>query len=322
MKDDGKPKEGTWRWLSEQYMASGDFRRLDPQTQRTRRGILEKTYVEPEKPGSGRVVGDMPVREMRAKTIKVLRDRKAAFPEAANSRLKAIRRVFSWALDDEIGCVTSNPAKDVKYRSSGSQGFHTWTPGEIEQFEARHAIGSKARLAMALLAFTCVRRSDVVLLGRQHVRGAQLKFKAFKGRNSTPVTVDIPLLDELKAIIDASSTGDLTFLVTEYNKPFSAAGFGNKFREWCNAAGLPQCSAHGLRKAGAVLMAERGATTMELMAICGWLTVKEAELYTKAAEQKDARRARVRTVAPEQTRNKSFPLWRRVTWGGDVCGKS
>ena len=36
---------------------------------------------------------------------------------------------------------------------------------------------------------------------------------------------------------------------------FTAPGFGNKFRDWCNEAGLPHRSAHGCRKAGAKIAA-------------------------------------------------------------------
>ena len=34
---------------------------------------------------------------------------------------------------------------------------------------------------------------------------------------------------------------ELAFLTTEYGNPFTAAGFGNKFRTWCNEAKLPPC---------------------------------------------------------------------------------
>jgi hypothetical protein len=57
-------------------------------------------------------------------------------------------------------------------------------------------------------------------------------------------------------------------------------------REWCSEAGLPHCTSHGLRKTGAAIAAENGATAHELMSIVGWLTLKEAERYTRAAEQK------------------------------------
>src|SRR5581483_2135036 len=78
----------------------------------------------------------------------------------------------------------------------------------------------------------------------------------------------------------------MTFLETEYGKPFTPAGFGNWFRERCDEAGLPQCSAHGLKKAGATIAAENGATTRQLMAMFDWDTVRMAEVYTRAAEQK------------------------------------
>ena len=278
------PKAGTYRWVCVQYFCSAEFRRLDPRTQRTRRSILESTFDEPIAPRAVETFGDFPLTRMTAKAIRVLRDGKADFPEAANSRIKAVRQVFAWAL--EYDHVTINPARDVPYVRGSSEGFHGWTVEEVEKFERYHAIGSKPRLALALLMFTGVRRSDVVLLGRQHIRDGWFKIAVQKNRNRKPVTIDLPVLAALQDIIAASPTGDLTFLVTQFGRPFTANGFGNWFRRRCNEAGLPHCSAHGLRKAGAARAAENGATTHELMAIFGWQTVKEAERYTRAAERK------------------------------------
>jgi integrase len=78
----------------------------------------------------------------------------------------------------------------------------------------------------------------------------------------------------------------MTFLVTEFGKLFTSNGFGNRFRRWCDEAQLPHVSAHGLRKAGASIAAENGATERQLMAIFGWSTLKEAARYTRAARQK------------------------------------
>jgi integrase len=74
-------------------------------------------------------------------------------------------------------------------------------------------------------------------------------------------------------------------LVTDYGQPFSATGFGNKFRDWCNQANLPHCSAHGLRKAAAVRHALNGATAPELMAWFGWKTIGEAQRYIEEANR-------------------------------------
>src|SRR5712691_5105430 len=95
-------------------------------------------------------------------------------------------------------------------------------------------------------------RSDraAIRIGKQHVSQGKLAFTPHKNRKLKPKRLELPILPALQKIIDKSPCGDLTFLVSEWNRPFTDASFGNKFRKWCNEAGLPQCSAHGLRKAG------------------------------------------------------------------------
>jgi len=283
---DARPRPGTWRWLCTEYFNSSDFTDLDPSTQRVRRLVLESICREPWIKGSSRLFADAPIKAMTAQALMVLRDRKAGLPEAARSRLKAISRVFDWAIEARIPGVERNPAHDVRYPKVKAGGYHSWTLGEVAQYEARHPVGTKARLALALLLFTGQRRSDVVLFGHQHVQHSQLTFTQQKNKGRRPVTLTLPVLPILQQVIDASPTGPSTFLVTEFGKPFARAGFGNKFRQWCDEAGLPHCTAHGLRKAGAVIAAENRATAHQLKAIFGWTTLKQPELYTRAAEQK------------------------------------
>jgi integrase len=95
----------------------------------------------------------------------------------------------------------------------------------------------------------------------------------------------LPILPALQSIIEASPCGDLTFLVNDLGRPFTEAGFGNKFREWCDQAGLFHCTAHGIRKAAATIAAENGATSKQLMAVFGWDSIRMAELYTRRADQ-------------------------------------
>lgn len=301
-------KAGTWRWLCVRYFASMDFEQLDPETQRARRRTLESTCQEPWEPGSSKIFGDAPLAAMTPHALAVLRDRKKGFPEAARGRLKAISRVFDWAMlpESQISGITSNPAKAVRRpKENPDGGFHSWAPDEVAQFEERHPIGTKARLALALFLFTGQRKSDVVLFGRQHVKNGVLTFTQRKNRNRHPVKLELPVLPVLQSITDASPCGDLTFLVTEYGKPFTAKGFGAKMREWCDDAGLPHCTAHGLRKAGAVIAAYNGATPHQLMAIFGWRTLKEAERYTKAAEQKRIAAGAMPLLVAERSQNES-----------------
>jgi integrase len=97
-----------------------------------------------------------------------------------------------------------------------------------------------------------------------------------------------PILPPLRAAIDRTPPrlGVDTFLYTEWGRPFSEAGIGNKMREWCDQAGLPHCSAHGLKKAAATVVAELGATDRMMMALFDWTSERQANTYTRKANKK------------------------------------
>src|SRR5262249_9643033 len=187
--------------------------------------------------------GDKPVAGLQRRHIVIMRDRRSHQPESANGLLTMLRVMMKHAVD--TGLRQDNPARDVPRIRAKSDGFHSWIEEEIEQFEARHPIGSRARLAFALLLYTGQRRSDVVKMGRQHIRDGMLHVKQAK----TGAELWIPVTPQLQQIIDASPVNQLTFIVTQSGKPFAPISFSNWFRlEW-DKAGLHHCSAHGVRKA-------------------------------------------------------------------------
>ena len=108
--------------------------------------------------------------------------------------------------------------------------------------------------------------------------------------------------DLLTAIAAMPPAKSLTFLTTERGERYSDAGFGNKFRQWCDEAGLPQCSAHGLRKAGCRRLAEAGCTVHEIAAISGHLSLSEVQRYTKAVDKARLARAAMERLGAEQRR--------------------
>ncbi len=87
---------------------------------------------------------------------------------------------------------------------------------------------------------------------------------------------------------------------TSFGKPFSAAGVGMRMRGWCDQAGLPHCSGHGLRKAAATIAAMNGATAHQLMSIFGWTTLQQAEVYTRAADQMRLANASMHMLLPTE----------------------
>lgn len=281
-----KRQKGTLGWLCHKYCEDSiAFGKLDERTQRVRRGILDAICDATTTSESIIKMGTIPMAAITPKAIRVLRDRIGRkHPEQANSWVKALRQVFKHAVEQEY--LTNNPTRDVPYLSSDSEGFHTWTIEEVEDFESAHPVGTKARLALALMLYTGQRRSDAVRFGPDHVKDGWLIFTQWKNRNRKPVRMEIPIRPELQAAIDATECGEITFLVTEFGKPFSANGFGNWFRKRCDEAGLPQCTAHGLRKAAAARLAELGAPENEIMAITGHRTSKEITRYTRGARQR------------------------------------
>ena len=279
-------KRGSFRYLCIRYYSSATFKAFDISTRNWQRRALDEISHEH---------GAKPVAMMAPRHVRKIRDARIETPAAANQRVKALRAMFSWANEAEE--TTVNPTLGVKMLKYASSGHHTWTLDKIEQFNERHPLGTQARLALDILRYTTGRREDAPRLGRQHIRDGRVRFRQAKNEHRSPIDIDIPLHSDLKASIGATKVGNMTLLITEYGKPFTANGFGNKFKDWCRQADLPHCSAHGVRKATATALAEAGATPHQIMAVTGHQTLEEVERYTKAASRKktaDAAMARLK----------------------------
>jgi integrase len=251
------------------YNLNAEFKAFKPSTQKMRRAILERFRDEH---------GDRPIATMDERAVRAILAKRS--PLAARNLLKTLRHFISHTI--RCGMRKDDPTAFIKIKAPKSDGHHTWTDAEIAQFEARHSIGTRARLALALLLYTGQRRGDVVRMGRQHVVNNVLSLKQEKTGNP----IDIPVRQEIwDAVNVMPKTNQLAFLATDAGNAFTSAGFGNWFRERCNEAGLSHCSAHGLRKAAATRMAENGATTEQLKSWFGWTSDSEPSRYTKAANR-------------------------------------
>lgn len=293
----------SFKALCEAFFRSATFKELTPRSGRYRRLLLESFCMEH---------GDKPYRMMERHHVLEFRDEIAHKPGAATNLVKALRHVFSFAVSYNL--AKDNPAQTVPYLRKKGSGFHSWTIEEVRQFEACHPIGTKARLAMALLFYTGQRRSDVVTFGRQMLRNdGKLHYTQQKTGRQMATKIIRPLAE----IIAATKSTGLVFLETSHGQKYTSNGFGNAFRAWCNEAGLPHCSAHGLRKALGARLAEIGATTSEIQAALGHETLSEADRYTKAANRDSNTNA-----AMELFENNIAPLSEAVRSGGAKRGKN
>lgn len=255
------------------YYTHNSFLSLGETTRKMRRAVLERFRAKH---------GDKRLAKLSREHIALILGLQKPF--AAHNTLETLRGLMRFAV--AVGLREDDPTAGIERVKVKAGRIHTRDETEIAQFERAHPVGTRARLAMALMLYTGQRRSDIVRLGPQHIRDGTLYVRQRKtSMQKRDEVLEIPVHPELARIIAASHCGNLTLLVTQPAAPFSVAGFGNLFRDWCRTAGLPQCSPHGLRKAQCRRLAEAGATAPQIAAISGHKSLAEVQRYIEAANQ-------------------------------------
>lgn len=283
--DGPRAKPGTIDDLINRFYGSAGWVGAGESTKYVRRSILEAFRAQHGGKRVAAVTFEHIEAILVAKSRKRIDDatgRTVGGKTAAQSLRKQLRRLFAYAV--KLKMIDRNPvdqAEQVRVPKTG--GFHTWTETEIAQYQERHQLGTKARLALEIILWTGQRRGDARMFGRKDLKGGQIKYRQAK----TGKELWLPAAPQLlEAVAAMPVTGVDIFLVTEHGKPFSKDGFGNKIREWCDQAGLPQCSAHGLRKAIARRLAESGAGNQGIKSVGGWSGDAEVALYTAEVDQR------------------------------------
>lgn len=268
----GRAEPGSFDALIADYYASTKYRNLAQITQRTYRNVLRK-FSE--------AFGEMAVRALTPKKLDAVLDSLAHKPGAQQTLRKVLRLVLK--LGVRQGLIASSPMEGVRLPRKPVKGFTPWTEDDIATYEARWASGTRERLALYLCLYLVQRRGDVVTLGRQHMKAGRLHVAQSKSGGETRLWLAID--PALQAELDQVQAGQLTFLQTQYGKPFTPAGFTKWFRENARAAGLTDRTPHGLRKAGSRRLAEDGRTPSQIMAVTGHKNLSEVTLYTASADQ-------------------------------------
>jgi integrase/recombinase XerD len=302
-------KPGTLNEAIVKYYKSERFTEgLAAETQKMRRAILERFRAMCG--ASGQSYGEKRIAHLREDDIKVLM--KPMTRHAQKNWLKAMRGLMAFALAENPPLIKSDPTKGIKVAKpfKKSMGFKSWLEPQVEQYRQHHPLGTTARLALELLLNIAARRYDAHVIGPQNVIISnkdglkKLCWRPHKTLRTTGKMLKIKMLPSLQAALDAMPKPErgtevpLAFLTNDYGKPFaSAAAFGNKFADWCKAAGLKPvlCEdgkvrnyrAHGLRKAALRALAHARATLPELMAVSGHASPEELLKYIEEVEQED-----------------------------------
>lgn len=263
-------KSGTVSWLIEQYLNSLRFKNLSESRKRTIRGQLDWIRAQ---------AGKYRYDQLQVRHIEALMVKKNG-PSAANTVKKNMSMLYNFAAK-KLRYSGPNPARFAERMKENPDGFHTWTDAEITRFLICHEKASKARLVLLLALNTGMARQDLARAGWQHVKEGRIAYK----RGKTSVAADLPILRELAAELQYVPNDRLLFITHDNSeRPYSVPSLGNWFRDKCIEAGVPG-RLHGLRKAGAVRLANAGATDWEVASYLAHADTKQASTYTKKANR-------------------------------------
>jgi integrase len=255
------------------YQQSADFANLSPSSQRVYQTVLKPILA---------AHGHRLARDLNKLAARhVVEGIGARRPGMANLTRAVLSKVMAYAI--EAGIRADNPFESLKRYRLGT--YHTWTDAEIAQFERRWPLGTRERLAFALLLYTGQRGGDVVKMLRSDIVEGRIRVAQDKARKGTINELLIPIHPALARALKAGPVVGMKHLITtarglplrQLTKFIAAA---------TKAAGLPpRCVAHGLRKAALRRLAEAGSTTKQIAAVSGHRSLQEIERYTARADQ-------------------------------------
>ena len=224
------------------------------------------------------------VAQMKVRHVMEIKAGMAETPQQANKTLKRLSQLLDLAV--RLEWRTDNPVKAVDHFRTSSTGFHTWDEGEIARFYEVHEIGTPAHLAMTLMLYTGASKVDAVKLGPSSVKDGRIAYRRQKtSKNPSGIEVNIPIHPALAEAL-RHAEGRFTFLETAHGRGRTRSGLGTSMRKWCDKAGLPLCSSHGLRKAICRRIAEAGGGPFEIMSVSGHVTLSEAQRYCETFGRK------------------------------------
>lgn len=280
-------KTGTFAGLIVDYCRSAGFANLKPSSQKLYRLVLDRIA---ERHGH-RLVRDA----RRTDTRKMVEEIGGGKPGLANITRAVLRLLMQFAVEAELR--PDNPAAGLKSYRGGSR--HAWTDQELQSFERRWLLGTRERLAFALLLYTGQRAGDIVRMRRSDISDGMIK--VIQGK--TGAELSIPMHPALLAAIKAMPAKGMTLIGDASGRPIQRATLTRLMKKAAELAGLPpRCVPHGLRKAIMRRLAERGSSAKEIASISGHRTLKEIERYTAAADQVTLSKAAMAKLQRDKTR--------------------
>jgi site-specific recombinase XerD len=264
----GTPEAGTFAWALDLYISGNDKWAKYAENTRASRMAIYKRYRAAQ--------GARPVKTITGETIE--RALYAKGGHGAVNEYKALKPVFEHLR--RLGFIRKNPLAGIEIDKPAIQGFPVADAEDIAAFQERWPVGTQERLIFDLALYTGAARTDLAKLGRKNIKGDLLVYE----RQKSKVAARVPLTVELRAVIERTADISPTFILTSLGRPYVAESLGNLFGDAAREAGIDS-RLHGLRKAFCIYWAEKKATTHQIAAMAGHMSLSEVERYTRSADR-------------------------------------
>lgn len=274
---------GSLGLLITEYYCSRPFLNLKPSSRKIYRYVLEPL---------AKAHGHRTALINHKQAAKLIADIGATKPGMANLTKSVLQKLMKYGI--KAGWRDDNPIIGIEPFKRGTH--HTWTEGELKTFEDRWPLGTRQRLAYALLLYTGQRVGDVAKMKRADIVEGELHVI----QDKTGAELYLPIVIELERAMRAYPAKGLSLIGTEDGRPLTRAALSHVMRDAIKAAGLPaKCVSHALRKAAMRRLLRTARPRSRSRRCRGHKSLREVERYTAAADQRrlaqDAMRTKKRT---------------------------
>lgn len=208
--------------------------------------------------------GDLPVAAITRRVIHTYKQQFADRPHQGNAILRTMRIVFGFAHD--LGWIEQNPAAKPRQFTVRPRD-QVWSPDDECRFiRAAHQLELPSMaLALALGIYTAQREGDIIRMPWATYDGEWIRLRQRK----TGKLIDIPVLTQLRAALEAVPRRGTIILTTETGRPYREDWFRHRFAQVMEAAGLTGLQFRDLRRTAVVRMGEQDIHERDIAAITG-----------------------------------------------------
>lgn len=224
--------------------------------------------------------GELPTKALKAKGMKreftKWRNKRAATPRAADYGLTVLKRLLSWAVENEY--ADENPTLGIggiyKPEARASEIVYAEELGRIIPRATTHA-----QRALRLAADTGLRRGDLVKVKVSDVLPFSIEMATSKSGKT--IRVIVPLFEDSRAVVaeilaereamKAAGVIPSAFLLTSSNgKPWKPDSVTQAWIRACAAAGVQGRTLHDLRGTACTRYIKAGFSNEQIAEVFGW----------------------------------------------------